>query len=138
MDSLKAYARADTLPAEIDINDAMDKSLVILTNKLKNKIEIKKEYGEHVKAKCYFSINQVIVNLISNAADAITDKGVISIKTMGLKDKIRFIVKDTGSGMTEEVKKKIFTPFFTTKGPDKGTGLGLSITYNIIYDQPFA
>ena len=54
---------------------------------------------------------------------------------MGLKDKIRFIVKDTGSGMTEEVKKKLFTPFFTTKGPGKGTGLGLSITYNIIYDQ---
>ena len=152
VDSLKAYSRVGNLPEEIDINDAIDKSLVIIASKLKNRVEVQKEYGENVKAKCYFSINQVIVNLISNAADAITDhphpasplkgegldrteKGEIFIKTQNLKDKIRFSVRDTGSGMTEEVKKKLFTPFFTTKGPGKGTGLGLSISYNIVYDQ---
>jgi signal transduction histidine kinase len=135
VDSLKAYARTDTLPDEIDLNVAIDKSLVILNNKLKNKVEVKKEYGENVKAKCYSSINQVIVNLISNAADAIPEKGEILIRTQALKDKVRISVKDNGSGMTDEVKKKLFTPFFTTKGPGKGTGLGLSITYNIVYDQ---
>ena len=140
VDSLKAYARVGNLPEEIDINEAIDKSLVIIASKLKNRVEVQKEYAENVKAKCYFSINQVIVNLISNAADAITDhphpasplkgegldrteKGEIFIKTQNLKDKIRFSVRDTGSGMTEEVKKKLFTPFFTTKGPGKGTDI---------------
>jgi signal transduction histidine kinase len=135
VDSLKHYARTDTLPDDIDINDAIDKSIVILTNKLKNRIEIHRECADNVKAKCFSSINQVIVNLLSNAADAIEDKGDIYIKTQILKDKIRFSVRDNGKGMNEAVKKKIFDPFFTTKGQTKGTGLGLSITYNIVYDQ---
>lgn len=135
VDSLKHYARTDATPSDIDINDAIDKSLVILHNKLKNKVTVHKEYAPEVKSKCYSSINQVIVNLIGNAADAIAEQGEIFIKTSMTRDKVRFSVRDTGAGMSDDVKKKIFDPFFTTKGQGKGTGLGLSITYNIVYDQ---
>jgi signal transduction histidine kinase len=135
VDSLKAFARMDTLPTEIDINSAIDKSLIILTNKLKNRVEVHKDYDQNAIVTCYASIHQVIINLLANAADAIEDKGEIFIKTQSMKDKLRFSIKDTGKGMTEETKAKLFTPFFTTKGPGKGTGLGLSISYNVVYDQ---
>ncbi len=77
-------------------------------------------------------INQVSMNIISNAIDAFEGKGTIIITPKALIDKISISIKDNGNGMSEEIMKKIFDPFFTTKEVGKGTGLGLSISYGII------
>jgi two-component system, NtrC family, sensor kinase len=77
-------------------------------------------------------INQVFMNILSNAIQAISGEGRILIKSWQADDKVKISIKDTGAGMTEDVRKKIFDPFFTTKDVGKGTGLGLSISYRII------
>jgi len=78
------------------------------------------------------SLKQVLLNLISNARDAITPPGTISITTEQIKNEIHISIKDTGHGISQEQMDKIFMPFFTTKEVGKGTGLGLSVSYNII------
>ncbi|MDD5306624.1 MAG: ATP-binding protein [Deltaproteobacteria bacterium] len=75
---------------------------------------------------------QVLVNLTVNAAQAMPAGGVLTIRTRGRGDGVALIVEDTGIGMTEDVRKKIFLPFFTTKGIDQGTGLGLSVVHGIV------
>lgn len=77
-------------------------------------------------------LKQVILNLISNARDAITPPGTISITTKQIENEIHISIKDTGCGISQEQMDKIFMPFFTTKEVGKGTGLGLSVSYNII------
>ena len=72
------------------------------------------------------------MNIISNAVQAITEKGVITLKTWVEGNMVKISLKDSGVGMTEDVRKKIFDPFFTTKEVGKGTGLGLSISFGII------
>ncbi len=78
------------------------------------------------------STKQVLLNLISNARDAITPPGIITISTKRIDNEIRISVKDTGCGISQEMMGKIFLPFFTTKEVGKGTGLGLSVSYNIV------
>jgi signal transduction histidine kinase len=77
-------------------------------------------------------LQQVLVNLLKNAADAITGPGTITISTRRRGDRLLLEVEDTGCGMTPQQLEKVFMPFFTTKAPDKGTGLGLSVSYGII------
>ena len=80
-------------------------------------------------------MNQVFVNIIGNAIDSIENKGEIKISTKQSNQYIHIIIKDTGQGISPEVKAKIFDPFFTTKKIGKGQGLGLSITYGIIKEH---
>ena len=77
-------------------------------------------------------INQVLMNIFSNAIQSIPQTGKIFISTRVKGDMVKISVKDTGSGMSEEIRKKIYDPFFTTKEVGKGTGLGLYISYGII------
>jgi two-component system NtrC family sensor kinase len=77
-------------------------------------------------------LQQVFLNLITNAADAIRDRGRITISTWPKDGRVYAAISDTGIGMTQEHLDKMFLPFFTTKAPEKGTGLGLSISYRII------
>ena len=77
-------------------------------------------------------MNQVFVNLLVNAAHAIADNGIITIKTGTLGDKVWVEISDTGSGIPEDKLNKIFDPFYTTKPVGKGTGLGLAISYGIV------
>jgi len=77
-------------------------------------------------------LQQVILNLISNAIDAIGKDGTVSVKSRADDSVIRVVIADTGPGIPENMQKKIFDPFFTTKSSGKGTGLGLWISYNII------
>jgi signal transduction histidine kinase len=78
-------------------------------------------------------INQVFMNIIANATDAIADKGEITITTrLDNNGNVQVLIADTGQGMSDEVKKKLFDPFFTTKKIGQGTGLGLSVVYSII------
>jgi signal transduction histidine kinase len=107
--------------------------LLILHNKIKNRITVEKEYGHFPDIMCYpGQLNQVFMNLLNNAQEAIEGEGTIVIRTWKEKDSVKISIKDNGRGIPDQVKKKIFEPFYTTKEVGKGTGLGLSISFGII------
>ncbi len=116
-----------------NINEGIDSTLMLLRNKFKNKIIIKKEYGQIPPIECYAGkLNQVFMNILNNAADAIQDEGEIIIHTWASDDYANISIKDNGIGMPENIRKRIFEPFYTTKEVGQGTGLGLSISFGII------
>jgi two-component system NtrC family sensor kinase len=119
---------------EVDLHEGLDNTLQLLSGELKNRITVHKEYGKIPKVTCYPSeLNQVFMNILSNAAQAIEGEGEIFITTKTIaKSKIEIIIRDTGKGMTKAVADKIFDPFFTTKETGLGTGLGMSISYSVI------
>ena len=133
--SLKDFSRLDRAPVgNFDVNSGLEKTLVIARNMIKHKANISKHYGEVPEIECSPSkINQVFLNLISNAAQAIDGTGEIVLRTERHgDDKIAVSVSDTGCGIPEDIIDKIRDPFFTTKEVGKGTGLGLSIVDEII------
>jgi signal transduction histidine kinase len=92
-----------------------------------------KELGSLPEIDCYpGQLNQVFMNILSNAIQAINAEGQITIQTSMLDNMVKISISDDGQGMTEVTKQKIFDPFFTTKDVGQGTGLGLSISYGII------
>ncbi|RKZ26867.1 hypothetical protein DRQ29_04275, partial [bacterium] len=98
-----------------------------------NNIDIEEDYGELTEINASASeLQQVFVNLITNAADSILDKGKLTITTLQVRDFVEIRVSDTGSGIPEKYRAHIFEPFFTTKPVGEGTGLGLYISYRII------
>ena len=133
---LRSFSRLDeTELKEADIHDGIDSTLVLLNSKIeRDRITVVKDYDPAMpEIECFpGQLNQVFMNIISNAIDSITDKGRITIKTRNRMSDIEVKISDTGKGMSREVKSKIFHPFFTTKGLGEGTGLGLSITFGII------
>jgi two-component system, NtrC family, sensor kinase len=136
--SLRSYAHVhETMVKKADIHKGIEDTLFLLNNKLKDKIEVVKKFGNIPQIECKpGQINQVFMNVLSNAIDAIPGKGTITIETF-LKNKEQVIVKisDSGIGIPKENLSHIFEPFFTTKETDKGTGLGLSISHSIINDH---
>jgi len=133
--SLKDFSRLDRAPvASFDVNAGIDKTLVIVRNLIKHKAEVHKFYGEIPEIECSPSkINQVFLNLLTNAAQAIEDRGEIVITTKRRDtDHVAIAISDTGCGIPEENLAKICDPFFTTKDVGTGTGLGLSIVDEII------
>ncbi|MEC9361958.1 MAG: DAHL domain-containing protein [Pseudomonadota bacterium] len=135
--SLKDFSRVDRSRSDLfDVNDGIDAALKICQNQLKNRVEVVKAYGELPQIECSPSqLNQVFLNLINTAAQAIDGEGRIYIHTTPSARGVSIRVLDTGCGMSEEVRARIFEPFFTTKPVGKGTGLGLSIVYRIIEDH---
>jgi two-component system, NtrC family, sensor kinase len=124
---------------EIDLHESLDTTLNLLAGEIKNRIQIHKQYEPIPYVACYASqINQVLMNILSNAMQAIEGAGHIWISTMALRDtgdkngKVQVSIQDSGKGMSSETLEKIFDPFFTTKGVGQGTGLGLSISYGIL------
>jgi PAS domain S-box-containing protein len=116
-----------------DINRNLDSTLNVVWNELKYKTKVIKDYGDLPEVQCYpQQINQVFMNLLVNAAQAIEKKGEIKIATRALDGQVEIKIGDTGSGISKEDLSKIFDPFFTTKDVGKGTGLGLNVAYNII------
>jgi signal transduction histidine kinase len=133
--SLKDFSRLDRAPiGSFDVNAGLDRTLVIARNIVKHKAEIHKFYGEIPEIECAPSqINQVFLNLITNAAQAIETKGEIVITTKQRDaGHVAIAISDTGCGIPEENLSKIRDPFFTTKEVGTGTGLGLSIVDEII------
>ena len=131
---LRDFSRADDADRKfINIHGAIDSTINIVWNEIKFKAEIEKDYGDLPEVECLpIQLNQVFMNLLMNAAQAIDDKGIITIRTYAQKDKVFVEISDNGCGIPPENLSKLFDPFFTTKEPGKGTGLGLSVSYNII------
>ena len=152
--SLRTFSRADTdRPVACNIHDGIDSTLLILKHRLKAnqnrpEIAIVKNYGDLPPIECYAGqLNQVFMNLLSNAIDALEDanQGLkyeeianqITVKTELSEDKKQVIIRiiDNGIGMSAEVQAKIFEHLFTTKGVGKGTGLGLAISRQIVEEK---
>ena len=116
-----------------DVHEGIDSTLTLLSGEIGTTITIQKDYGDLPEIECFpGKLNQVFMNILSNAIHAIDLKGKIVIKTSFDGLSIHISITDSGKGMSEEVIKRIFEPFFTTKEMGKGAGLGLSICYNII------
>lgn len=132
---LKSFARAGEDELEkYDIHENLENTLLILYNQYKNNIQLTKNYGQIPTIKCYpGQINQVLMNLLINAIQAIEKKGKITITTgIETTENVFVEINDTGKGIPKNKISSIFDPFFTTKKVGEGTGLGLSISYNII------
>ncbi|WP_296915715.1 DAHL domain-containing protein [Polaromonas sp.] len=136
--NLKNFSRLDRARVtEFSLQEGLNSTLLLARNLLKNTVEIRQEHLDVPKIQCSPSqINQVFLNIISNAAQAMADraeKGVITLRTMREGDEmVRVEIQDNGSGIPKDVLPRIFDPFFTTKPIGKGTGMGLSISYKII------
>ena len=135
--SLKNFARLDEAERRrVNIHEGLDSSLILVHHQLKNRIEIVKDYGDLPEIECFPNqLNQVFMNLLVNAAQAIPRRGTLTIKTLQLGNEVQVKISDTGVGIPRENMRKIFDPGFTTKGIGVGTGLGLSICYKIIQDH---
>ncbi|MEA5552029.1 ATP-binding protein [Anabaena cylindrica UHCC 0172] len=154
--SLRNFSRIDEADFKVvDIHEGIDSTLLILQHSLKEKydhpaIQVIKQYGDLPLLECYpGQLNQVFMNILSNAIDALDEVDTtrnyeqiqanpsqITISTSLVDSRlIQITIADNGTGISEEVKNKIFNPFFTTKNVGKGTGLGMSISYQIITEK---
>jgi two-component system NtrC family sensor kinase len=138
--SLKNFSRLDENDTKpVDLNEGLDSTLVLIKNTFPGYLKVVKSYGILPEVECLpGKINQVFMNLITNAVQAVESKPehnleeYIKISTWKDNDTVKISIGDSGTGMPEEVKQKIFEPFFTTKDVGEGTGLGLSIVFRII------
>jgi len=137
--SLRIFSRLDEDDIkQADINEGLESTLIIINNML-SKIDVVKDYADLPLVNCYpGKLNQVFLNVISNAIYAIHDKfgeqegGCLTIRTSLAHNTVTISIGDNGTGMTEETRRKIFDPFYTTKDVGQGTGLGMSIAFNTI------
>ncbi len=117
----------------VGLHMALDNTLGVLWNEIKYKAEVIKDYGDIPGVECLSGeINQVFLNLLLNAVQAIEERGGITIKTYGEAGRVCIQIGDTGSGMAAGNLNRLFDPFFTIKEPGKGTGLGLYVAYNVV------
>jgi len=132
--NLKGFTRLDRDGMDaMDVNEGVESALTIARHQLRDRIQIVRNLGEVPKVKCMPSqINQVFLNLITNAAQAMGEEGRLTVSSRAGKDNVEISFTDTGSGIPDDVLPKIFDPFFTTKAPGEGTGLGLSIVHKIV------
>ncbi|MBD2529786.1 HAMP domain-containing protein [Nostoc flagelliforme FACHB-838] len=140
--SLRNFSRLDEADMkQVDIHEGIDNTLLILNHRLQQEIEVIKKYGDLPLVECYpAQLNQVFMNILNNAIDALLDQKAhsgkrkqIIIDTLNIDDiYIKVGIRDNGPGISPEIKNKLFDAFFTTKPVGKGTGLGLSVCYQII------
>jgi len=131
---LKDFSRLEeVLSDDVALNDCVESTLLIARSTLKYKVDVVKQLTELPRIRCAPSqVNQVLLNLFTNAAQAIPEQGRLFIRTWCDAQWVYVSVQDTGSGIAPEHLGKIFEPFFTTKPPGQGTGLGLYISYQIV------
>ncbi|GAB1540837.1 hypothetical protein NUACC21_35060 [Scytonema sp. NUACC21] len=138
--SLRNFSRLDQADKKIvDVHEGIESTLLILNHRVKQGIDIVKEFGNIPLIECYpAQLNQVFMNILSNAIDALQEKKEESQKQIAIAtetindDFIRVTIRDNGPGIDSKIQNKIFEPFFTTKPVNQGTGLGLAISYQII------
>jgi len=137
--SLRIFSRLDEAELKLaDINEGLESTIVIVNNLLGH-IKVTKHYGNLPLVHCYpGKLNQVFLNIISNALFAINERfgeapgGELTVSTRCTDDQVYITISDNGTGMTEDTRRKVFDPFFTTKDVGQGTGLGMSIAFNTI------
>lgn len=138
---LRTFSRLDESELKfVNVHDGIESTLVLLRNNVPHHVQIIKQFEAEGNIECYpGKLNQVFMNILNNSIQAIdakkddTTNDFISILTKDIADNnIEITIRDTGIGMTDEVKQKIFEPFFTTKGVGEGTGLGMAIVFKII------
>jgi len=117
----------------MDLNEGVESALMIAQHQLRDRVKVVKHLQPLPKVTCMASqINQVFLNLITNAAQAIDGNGTLTIDSRADADNVEISFSDTGCGIHDDVLPKIFDPFFTTKPVGEGTGLGLSIVHKIV------
>jgi signal transduction histidine kinase len=131
---LRDFSHVDSPDVTVEnLNGLLDKTINLAWNELKYKAEVVREYGVVPAIPCYGGkLGQVFLNLLVNAAQAIEQRGTITIRTGRRADSVWVEVADTGRGIRPEHLNRIFDPFFTTKEVGKGTGLGLHLAYTIV------
>ncbi len=126
--------------ATVDINRAVENTLTVARNEYKYVADVVMQLGDVPPVECFLSeINQVLLNLIVNAAHAIADtkqRGTITVQTrLHDAETLEIAISDTGGGIPEEIRTRIYDPFFTTKEVGKGTGQGLNIAHRVIVEH---
>jgi len=134
---LKSFARLDEAELKsVDIHEGIEDTLTLIHHEIKHGITINRHYGDIPPITCFpGQLNQVFLNMLINAKQAIKGQGEITIKTTTSGNKVYIEISDTGEGIEKGNLSKIFDPGFTTKGVGVGTGLGLAICYQIIRDH---
>jgi len=134
--TLKDFSRLDRSRLDwFDVNAGLESTLTICRNQIKG-VEVIKDYGQLPQIQCAPSqVNQIFLNIITNAAQAIQGHGKITLITRAIGGEVQIVFADTGMGMPPDVIAKIYEPFYTTKDIGKGTGLGLSIVYQIVQEH---
>lgn len=152
---LRTFSRLDEAEyKEANLHDGLESTLMLLQHRLKARglrpnISVIKYYSPLPKIACFSGqLNQVFMNILVNAIDAIDERharqtpsdyqqnpGCITITTSLEEPWVKIAIADNGLGMREEVRQKVFNPFFTTKSPGKGTGMGMSISYQIVVEK---
>jgi len=131
---LKDFSHVDEgVWQDADINGGLESTLNVIWNELKYKAKVVRDLGDLPAVRCIpAQLNQVFMNLLVNAGQAIESAGTITLRS-GYEDEHVWVeIEDSGGGMPPEVQKRIFEPFFTTKPVGQGTGLGLPISWEII------
>ncbi|TXT41378.1 MAG: two-component system NtrC family sensor kinase [Comamonadaceae bacterium] len=131
---LRDFSRTGSATLELtDLHAGLESTLNVVWNEIKYKADIVRELGELPRVQCRPSqINQVFMNLLVNAAQAIPQRGHITLRSGCSGEQVWVAISDDGTGIAPDVQARIFDPFFTTKPVGKGTGLGLSVSYGII------
>jgi signal transduction histidine kinase len=136
--AMKSYSYLGQAPVQaVDVHQGLDSTLVILRNKLKAGVDVRREYEPGLPPVAGYGseLNQVWTNLIDNATDAMGAQGTVVIRTRRDGEHVVVEIEDDGPGVPQEIQDCVFDPFFTTKDPGKGTGLGLSTSYSIVTDK---
>jgi signal transduction histidine kinase len=131
---LRVFARGqDEVWQSVDLHEEIESSLTLLNHILKDRIVVDRRFGALPAVECIRSqMDQVFLNLLANAGQAISGSGRITIETRVDGDQAEVVIADSGPGIPPDVIGRIFDPFFTTKPVGEGTGLGLSISYEIV------
>jgi signal transduction histidine kinase len=135
--AVKGYAYLDQAPVQrVDVRAGLEQTLVILRHRLRDGVDVVREFDEELPEIEAFGseLNQVWTNLVDNAIDAMEGRGTLTLRAESDPegDGVRVTVCDSGSGIPDEIRARLFEPFYTTKPPGKGTGLGLHISHNVV------
>lgn len=133
--SLRTFGRLDRSEVDrVDLHEGIDTTLVLLRHRLEDRIVIQRDFGQLPMVECYpQQLNQVFMNLLMNAVQAIEGPGEISIRTRPVGEtEVEVLIRDTGSGMDRETLQRIFDPGFTTKNQRVGMGMGLLISRRVV------
>jgi signal transduction histidine kinase len=142
--SMKEFSHpAGTDMSPVDLNRAISATLTVARNEYKYVADLVTDFGDLPSVNCHINeINQVVLNVVVNAAHAISDvvgntenRGTISVRTYTQGDSVVIAISDTGGGIPEHARGRLFDPFFTTKEVGKGTGLGLALAWQVIKDK---